>query len=623
MSSSTIVVDVDAATSSKPELQTTSSTKLPIVHKQNASYELAFENLNVFVATKRSFGGCGAVQERKQILKNVSGRVHSGQMLAIIGPSGSGKTTTLDVLAGLRETEPDSRVTINGEPLNSKLFSKLCSYMPQEDRLNAALTVHENLDFALRLIDGSLTKAQRNDRIQDVLKQLGLTSVADSRVGDILLKGISGGQKRRLSIGVELISNPAVLFLDEPTSGLDAASAASIMQLLARLAQDMGLLVVASVHQPATDIFLSFDQLLLLSSGRTAFFGSARASLDYFEKLGYPSPTHANPADHLLKLVNSDFEESKDRVNVILDAWQPAMLAADNRAITMPEDRSPGFLGKTAILMKRSALDYLKNPLAFGARLANYVIMAIVLGTMYVSINNDQEGILQRAYLIQWMLGFNGFLVVSSLGLFSLARDVVSKEVLNGQYKPSHYVLATSIVQIPACFLIALGAATPVFWIAGPLRDDAGVYIIVTLIVFMLVYTMEGIAILIGTLVHDWITGYVIGDSVVSIFFVFDGFFIRVGKIPWVWRWISYISPFRYASDAIIHVVFDGAKFSGYQDCLSDQTQACFGDRGEDFLGSIVDNGDDVNVGVWMLIMLIMAIVARTLVWLALKHVAV
>eukprot|EP00730_Choanoeca_flexa_P000896 TRINITY_DN10387_c0_g1_i1.p1 TRINITY_DN10387_c0_g1~~TRINITY_DN10387_c0_g1_i1.p1 ORF type:complete len:634 (+),score=184.48 TRINITY_DN10387_c0_g1_i1:702-2603(+) len=628
---STVCIDVDRTMDAvSMELTTTKSYPGEVEDLGNAfttwkenQYCLEFKNLNVIVATKHAYAGLGRVLETKQILTNVSGTVTSGQLLAIIGPSGSGKSTTLDALAGRRDIEEGSSVTLNGRPLDFKLFSTACSYMPQDDRLISSLTVYENLMYALRLATGStLTAAEREERVEQTMQSLGLMSVAHSRVGDVFIKGISGGQKRRVSIGLELITNPAVLFLDEPTSGLDAASAASIMGLLNTLAKRHNMLIVASVHQPASHVFLKFDQLLLLSKGRTAYMGSATDSLEYFKNLGHPVPQHLNPADHLLQLVNSDFGDTGEHVDEILDAWATrapnTALAVQYSSTAKPaKTQSGSWLSRLWVLTERTLIAEVKNPVAFGGRFANYLFLAIMLGTMYVHLDRDQEGILQRGFIVQLMLAFNGFLVVASVALFAQARDVVAKEVVNGLYSCSQYVVATSIVQAFTICIYSFAALIPVFWIAGPLRNEASVYWTVQLTLFLVLYTFEGLAVLIGTNIRDWMTAFSTCDTFMGMFFVFNGYFIAARDVPWVWRWIIYISPLRYGSEVMVHTIIDGATFKPCQ-----PNELCYGTDGSVVVNELIEDGSSVNVPAWLMVIVAEALVFRLLVWYSLRQIS-
>lgn len=269
------------------------------VLQKEEQYGLEWKDLSVVVKKGKA---------QKTILKPITGLAEPGHVLAIMGPSGSGKTTMLDALAGrLLLSKRRGSVTINGFVPTQSQREALVSYVPQEDSMMGAFTVRESLCFAMRFHYGfRLSRDKCQDIINDTLDLVGLRNAADTVVGDVFRKGLSGGQKRRLSLGVELVKKPSVLVLDEPTSGLDSASAFGVMDGLVKLAKK-GHCVVSTIHQPSSEIWTLFDKFLLLSEGRTIYFGVAANAPPHFAALGYKVPEYSNPTDYLIGLVNTDF----------------------------------------------------------------------------------------------------------------------------------------------------------------------------------------------------------------------------------------------------------------------------------------------------------------------------
>lgn len=275
----------------------------------------------------------GCKKAAKNILCSMNGVVQPGEMLAIMGPSGSGKTSLLNVLSGrLRAIGPCGRgASLSGlVAFNNTVYSAgkapadvaVCS---QDDYLYSNLTVRETLILTCRLRLG------QNDAelVERLILQLGLSKCATTRIGNEKFKGISGGERKRTAVAVELISNPSVLFLDEPTSGLDSYQAQNVMGILARLARD-GRTVVSVIHQPRSSIYNMCDRLLLLAEGREAYFGAASAAVEYFgnSPLEMNCPALFNPADFFLDLlsINSAYgdsavEASVSRISKITDSW--------------------------------------------------------------------------------------------------------------------------------------------------------------------------------------------------------------------------------------------------------------------------------------------------------------
>ena len=239
----------------------------------------------------------------KKIIQGISGRVVSGHVLAILGPSGAGKTTLINVLTlSAFGGEAVGTVKLNEDKMTQSLFMKSCFVVTQQDNHWPFLTCKQTLAFAAELYLND-TKEKRAERVDDIIKRTGLESCMDTRVGNEFMQGLSGGQKRRLSIALALIKQPKLIFLDEPTSGLDAAAAAGIMEFITELAQQKGLIIVATIHQPSSKVYSNFDEVMILSKGREAYSGTAPGAVEYFASIGKPIPDHTNPAEFFLDLV--------------------------------------------------------------------------------------------------------------------------------------------------------------------------------------------------------------------------------------------------------------------------------------------------------------------------------
>ncbi|EPZ33247.1 ABC transporter domain-containing protein [Rozella allomycis CSF55] len=240
----------------------------------------------------------------RQILDKVSGIVKPGELLAIMGGSGAGKSTCLDILAGKSKMGTCSgTISVNGTEINPKDFKKVIGFVDQEDTLLGTLTVRETLMYSamLRLPREMSLKAKKH-RVQQTMDELGISHIADRKIGAPGKRGISGGEKRRVSIAQELVTSPPILFLDEPTSGLDAYNAFVVIETLSRLAIDYNRTIIFTIHQPRSNIYTKFDKLLLLANGQMVYSGVANAAGNHFETFGYPCPLGYNTADFLIDL---------------------------------------------------------------------------------------------------------------------------------------------------------------------------------------------------------------------------------------------------------------------------------------------------------------------------------
>ncbi|GMM54940.1 putative ATP-dependent permease [Maudiozyma humilis] len=264
----------------------------------------SFENIKYKVPS------LGNTEVSETVLDDVSGCVKPGQMLAIMGGSGAGKTTLLDILAMKRKSgKVEGSIKINGISVSKKQFSKIVGFVDQDDYLLPTLTVYETvLNSALLRLPRSMSIEAKQNRVMTVLEQLRILDIKDRIIGDEFERGISGGEKRRVSIACELVTYPLILFLDEPTSGLDANNANNVVECLWKLAKDYNRTLVFSIHQPRSNIFNLFDKLVLLSSGKMIYSGDAVNVNEYLYNSGFKCPPNYNIADYLIDIT---FDASK------------------------------------------------------------------------------------------------------------------------------------------------------------------------------------------------------------------------------------------------------------------------------------------------------------------------
>jgi ABC-type multidrug transport system ATPase subunit len=258
-----------------------------------------------------------------------------------MGPSGAGKSTLLNLLTLVpSKAEIHGVVRLNGHPLTDTLFKRHCAYVPQEDHLWPFLTCRETIEYAVDFYL-NLPPADRKERVDSLLVDLGLESCQKTRCGNQFIQGLSGGQKRRLSLALALVKHPAVLFLDELTSGLDSHAAGEIMAVVRRVARAGRIVVVCTIHQPSARVFNAFDSVMLLSGGRVAYSGPVAAACDYFAAVcARAPPKDLTAAEFLLESVNGDFggAEKQAQVARLLSAW------ADRAAALAPPPAPTGVL---------------------------------------------------------------------------------------------------------------------------------------------------------------------------------------------------------------------------------------------------------------------------------------
>ncbi|KAF9581810.1 hypothetical protein BGW38_001045 [Lunasporangiospora selenospora] len=265
-----------------------STMSIPRVER---SFDIRFEKLGLTLPTG------------VDVIKNISGRLSAGRTCAVMGPSGAGKTTLLSILAG-KVAKTDGSIKVNGKEQTLTIWKKLIGFVPQEDVMLSDLTVREILMHSARMRQPvHMSHNEKRLKVLEVIQFLGLGHIMDNPIGDVETRGISGGERKRVNIGMELVASPSILFLDEPTSGLDSATSLEVCKLLRQIAKEQFLTVAAVVHSPSPHAFNQFDDLLLLGAGgRVVYSGPRDEAAQYFEGIGYSVPEDENPADFFISL---------------------------------------------------------------------------------------------------------------------------------------------------------------------------------------------------------------------------------------------------------------------------------------------------------------------------------
>lgn len=549
---------------------------------------VSFNNIGYTVTDKKT-------KAPKKILQGVSGVVEGGALMFIMGPSGAGKSTMLDALAGRLKGDVAGSITVDGEHLSHKQLTLMSKYVQQEDVHIPVLTVEETLRYTANLYTTDVAECKR--RVDDAIAILGLELQRHTRVGNFLLRGLSGGQKRRLSVGVELVAKPRVLFLDEPTSGLDSTSAFSVVSSLRNIAHQSGTTMLLSIHQPAERLFLKADSLLLLTGGRAAYSGPIDTALAYFGELGHTPPPMRSSSEFLLDLVNADFADSPAEVEKIVASWAASPTGGSGGTAQPLVDHSgdtawpTGFVHQTAVLSKRMFLNSLRNPLVIWLRMALYVVLSIMIGTVWIRIgaNDPKSSVVQDLVgALFFIAAFMVFMSVSVMPAFIEEKAVFIRERANGTYRVSAYNLAHFLVDIPFIMLLAVVCGSITYWLVG-FNPGAEQFVFFLVDLFLSFFVAESMMILIASIVPDPIIGIAGGAMVYGGFMVVQGFFIKLNQIGWYWRWMHYIGLHSYSFSGFMYNEFHGRTFAADPDFPGGGTPEVSGDnvlRSYDFEGT-------------------------------------
>lgn len=329
-------------------------------------------------------------------------------MIALMGPSGSGKTTLLNTLAQRQNASTTGQITINGSQRSLSTHRNISAFVEQEDTLIGSLTVNETLKFSAKLaLPRTASSLELQHRVHHLIDSFGLKNQSQTLIGTPLQKGLSGGQKRRVSVATQLITSPKVLYLDEPTSGLDSTASYEVISFLRNFARRNNILMIASIHQPSTKTFDMFDKVCLLSQGKSCFFGTAGTMIPFFDLIDLPIPAATNPAEHILDITNVDFaleiSDGQPRLDRITSAWQRSPENQDlQRCIEeggpatdlLPSSgRKPPTMFQVFTLLHRSFVKGYRDLTAYWIRVAMYMGLAIMMGTVWLRLSTDQGNI--------------------------------------------------------------------------------------------------------------------------------------------------------------------------------------------------------------------------------------
>ncbi|PQP97300.1 ABC transporter G family member 11-like isoform X2 [Prunus yedoensis var. nudiflora] len=547
---------------------------------------LTWEDLWVTVVSKaKNENG----SRSRSILQGVTGYARPGELLAIMGPSGCGKSTLLDALGGRlsSNTRKTGKILINGQ--KQALAYGTSAYVTQDDTLITTLTVSEAVYYSAQLqLPDSMSKAEKKERAEITIREMGLQDAMNTRIGGWGSKGLSGGQKRRVSICIELLTRPNLLFLDEPTSGLDSAASYYVMSRIANLDKTDGTprTVITSIHQPSSEVFQLFDNLCLLSAGRTVYFGPASAANQFFSFCGFPCPTLQNPSDHFLKTINKDFEQDIEQgicvvghtptevaIDTLIKSYkasesyqqvqrQVAELCKQDFGEELEKRSHAGFLTQSFVLTRRSFVNMYRDRGYYWLRLAVYITIALGLGTVYQDLGHSYESIQARGSLIMFVSSFLTFMAIGGFPSFVEDMKVFERERLNGHYGVSAFVFANTFSSVPFLVLISVIPGAITYYVAG-LHKGFEHFFYYACVLFACMMLVESLMMIVASIVPNFLMGIIAGAGIQGLMIMCGGFFRLPNDIPKpLWKFpIYYIAFHKYAYQGLFKNEFIGTTF--------------------------------------------------------------
>ncbi|XP_040385389.1 ABC transporter G family member 1-like isoform X2 [Oryza brachyantha] len=508
-----------------------------------------------------------------------------------MGPSGCGKTTLLDTLAGRLGPEMNRSgvVLINGR--QEKLAFGTSAYVTQDNVLMSTLTVREAVHYSAHLqLPDTMPAPEKRGHAERVIREMGLGDAADTLVGGRVARGISGGQRKRVSICVEMLTRPRLLFLDEPTSGLDSAASYHVMSHIARVAAREGMAVVAAVHQPSGDVFELFHGLCLLAYGRTVFFGTPSNANEFFTQSGFPCPHMRNPSDHFLRIVNKDFDEENmesskanrktaaEATEILTNAYLSSSYSektANEIAEMKGMDGAPfrrkeqaSFGTKLLVLTKRSFINMHRDIGYYWMRLAIYLGIGVCIGTIFYQVGYSYSSIQTRCEVIMYTTALLTFMAIGGFPSFieDIKNQVFRRERLSGHYGVAEFVISNTLSATPYLAFIAVAPGAMLYYLTG-LTRGAEHFAYFTATLCMCTLLVESMMMIIAVVVPDFLMGIIVGAGVQGVMMLNGGFFRLPNELPKpVWKYpCYYISFHKYAVQGFYKNEFMGLSFPSDQ----------------------------------------------------------
>ncbi|XP_066339477.1 ABC transporter G family member 25-like [Miscanthus floridulus] len=518
--------------------------------------------------------------EERTILKGITGEARPGEVLAVLGPSGSGKSTLLSILGGRLPGRHSGTVLAGGRP-PSRFVQRRTGFVAQDDVLHPHLTVRETLTFCANLrLPHSAPAAAKASAAEAVIAELGLGACADTIVGNAFVRGVSGGERKRVSIGHELLVNPSLLVLDEPTSGLDSTAAARLVATLSALARK-GRTVVLSVHQPSSRVYSMFDSVLLLAEGSCLYIGAGRDAMDYFASVGFAPGFHVNPADFMLDLANgfaqADYNVTAEggnnvkqslissynkvlapRVKASINAGAAAEHVQNGAGESLPPMESCSGSGTSwcnqfTILLRRS-LKERRHETFTSLRIFQIMAPALVAGAMWW--RSTPLAVQDRLGLLFFVSIFWGvFASFNAVFAFPQERPVLARERASGMYALSSYFMSRMAGDLP--MELALPTAfTVVVYLMAALNPSPAAFALTLAVILGYVLVAEGLGLAVGAVMMDAKRASTLVTVVMLAYLLTGGFYVH--NVPGFMVWAKYTSFTYYCYRLLIAVQYGG-----------------------------------------------------------------
>lgn len=471
----------------------------------------------------------------------------------------------------------------------------------QDDAITPTATPREALKFSASMrLPASTTPAEIDELVEDLIKELGLEDCADTMVGGALIKGISGGQRKRTSVGIEVITQPSLLFLDEPTSGLDSHAAYNCVKLLKTLASDNAA-VLCTIHQPSSEVFHLFDLVIIMKAGRILYQGDAHALTGYFGSCGFVCPQNYNPADYAMFICQTSSSEDLEKSGMFMKHNVSINEAEANTDKLEPEGTvvpaaQASFIRQLTWLNYREWLNTKRDVAALGGRFGVTIFLNVIFGLIFLGAGQQDDSDPNN-----FTAHFGGLTMLTIASMFGTAQPVMLsfpferptflREYSTGSYGIYAYILCKTMMELPLAFLQTLVQYIICYFMMGL----NGNFILMVLCNWGLGVCSSSMAILVGCLVTDVKQVTELAPLLYVPQLLFAGFFIKTSQIPLILRWAQYLCSLKYAMNMLLLLEF----------ALSNKN--CSGNA-HAFCGSVVSSNDISKDSFWVYILIMGAL---------------
>ncbi|XP_055917419.1 ATP-binding cassette sub-family G member 1 [Eupeodes corollae] len=589
-------------------------------------------------------------RENKTIIKGLSGEFRSGELSAIVGPSGAGKSSLLNILSGYELTGASGNVFVNGTKRDVDLFRTSLSFIKQNTDLQPFLTVSEAMHFSANLkIGNNLSASEKKQRVQEILHSVGIHKIRKNRTGQL-----SGGEKKRLAVALELVNNPTVLILDEPTTGLDGSIANQCISLLKKLAQE-GRTIVCTIHQPSGLAIEMFDALYAIAEGKCIYSGGTLNLVPFLAQLDLNCPEIYNPVDYLMEIAtndygklnykltekinngkNKDFIKSNQAGYIIptnsevethqSSAKEKLLINNENNFGTKDNSLDPNlscstpkktldanmictgenfyaapFYLQILILLERTFLILWRDKGLTLMRIVIHLIMATLVGILYYGIGNDAGNALNNFRYIFYTLMFVMYTAFSSILVnFPLEFPIVTREHFNRWYSLRAYYIAFTLADIPIQMICTSVFIVISYTLTGQPIELTRISLF-ALITLLTALVAQSIGLAVGASLSIKY-GAILGPLFICPFLAFSGFFLRQSDAQEWLKWIFSISFLKYGLEGASLAIF------GYnRPKMECHKIYCHFSRPKTFLKNIgMENGSFETAALFLLVLFLM-----------------